>query len=525
MSNDEQLENITNVTNGRYDDIDIKSVNDLVASDNGYSKLCFGVITDVHTYTDHFKLLAEFCKYGQADFVSCLGDLTGGTLPAYQNRPVFSATAKHLSQIKQPVLCVRGNHDVFSDITFTETEWFNRLVKPFRQNNIVVNSAEPEAGYYYKDFDEHKIRAVFTNSTRNSNGAQTHWGWDATQLQWIATTALDFSSKGEDKTNWHTVVFGHHATRADYTTILVSKYGDVLEKILFAFANGQTYTHSESGVSSDFSTQGKMVVIGYIFGHVHCDITDKPFDLNFPMMSVVCTEPNQESPLPSNGYSYSRAIGTNTEYAFDVFVIDKVNQTIAVKRCGAGENRSIAYKAIDYTVIDDFKRADSATTLGTTLTSQEWTAQSGTWGISSNQAYKPTQVDGDKDQAVVETGLADCIIECDIIYASGGSAGITFRNTDNLNFLHCVIDWNGMNIKKFVNGTATSLDTKSFVPVVGTLYHIKCTIQGDSFDVYCNDVRYCWGSSSFNNTATKHGLRSAQGTGCKYDNFTVIPIA
>jgi len=329
-----------------YASSDLKSINNSVSQVTTYNKLCFGFITDTHGCIDHLKAISSMSKYGQMDFVVHGGDSIAGETTIDTVRTNLSEYAKVFDGIKQPVFCMRGNHDSDGSQTtgdLTINEWFSRMVRPFRQNDIVVNPSEPDGGYYYQDFDKFKIRAIFTNSASQPYDTVLRWGWSPTQLQWIANTALDLSSKGGDEANWHVIAFGHHCTRSRYTGVTVAKYGAVIEQILYAYKNGTSYTDSETSVSVDFSSQGAMNLIAYVFGHTHYDTMEIPEDLGFPMISVLSSYPDYYESPPDGNYSYTRTTGTNTEDAWDVFVVDKTSRTINTYRYGAGIDRSIIY--------------------------------------------------------------------------------------------------------------------------------------------------------------------------------------
>jgi hypothetical protein len=65
-----------------------------------------------------------------------------------------------------------------------------------------------------------------------------------------------------------------------------------------------------------------------------------------------------------------------------------------------------------FVVRDRFGRADSALTLGSAETGQAWTAQQGTWGISSNQAYVAALGAGLPQVATIDSGLTEYTLRC-----------------------------------------------------------------------------------------------------------------
>lgn len=77
-------------------------------------------------------------------------------------------------------------------------------------------------------------------------------------------------------------------------------------------------------------------------------------------------------------------------------------------------------------VADRFNREDSSTTLG-----GSWTADSGTWGISSNKAYTTTG-----GRAVINAGVADYFVTCtfDVATVTSDSFGLMMRRVSSTDY-------------------------------------------------------------------------------------------
>jgi hypothetical protein len=167
--------------------------------------------------------------------------------------------------------------------------------------------------------------------------------------------------------------------------------------------------------------------------------------------------------------------------------------------------------AITPVVADTFTRADSATSLGTADTGGAWTALSGTWGISSNQAYKPAGTTG---IAYIDSGKADCKIQVDHSTVSGVNGGLAFRIVDASNY------WlaSGNQLWKVQSG--------SFIAQGGTYLSftngqtMQVVLNGSLITVLKNGVAVATAVDSFQSTATKHGLRT-DNTTARFDNFLV----
>lgn len=142
---------------------------------------------------------------------------------------------------------------------------------------------------------------------------------------------------------------------------------------------------------------------------------------------------------------------------------------------------------------DSFDRADSAVSLGSTdggrLPGQAWTALVGTWGISGNQAYCPS--DADASAVVLDAGLADYVVQ----YTRTG----TWTDGTNLRKLDCILrcldantllflDVAGGNIRLFKRDAGVQTQVGSSVAITGlvngTSHVLKAVCQGLSIHVF-----------------------------------------
>jgi hypothetical protein len=108
---------------------------------------------------------------------------------------------------------------------------------------------------------------------------------------------------------------------------------------------------------------------------------------------------------------------------------------------------------VAYLFTDPFTRADSATTLGS-----PWTANQGTWGISSNQAYPVSGNDG--DTATVDVSATDVTVGLTVATqpASKGTGVVArFVDVNNYYLLTCDSSAGNVGLYKKVAGTFTQL--------------------------------------------------------------------
>lgn len=168
---------------------------------------------------------------------------------------------------------------------------------------------------------------------------------------------------------------------------------------------------------------------------------------------------------------------------------------------------------------DDFNRADSSTTLGTSSSGHAWTANRGTWGISGNAAYQP--VAGSPGVATVDLGDKDGRVGFTIT-AGTAEAWATFRWLDFSNswFVGNVVGSKYQLVKR-VSGTQTTVDTSTTTNVtVGDV--VVVYFQGDSITLYVNDVLTDVSATSSDNTGSTNsrvGLRTGSGTSTRFDTF------
>ncbi len=169
-------------------------------------------------------------------------------------------------------------------------------------------------------------------------------------------------------------------------------------------------------------------------------------------------------------------------------------------------------------ITDSFNRADSSSSLGTTDTGQPWTALAGTWGITGNKAYKVTG--SAQGWAVVESGVSDCTISVTLSGTTNAGGGITFRATDANNNLFIDADGTGFDVYKTVAGSISGIGGGGTTFAAGDVMTV--VLSGSSIVIKKNGSGDIGGgiASTFNQTATKHGLRDYTGS-VRLDSFSI----
>lgn len=188
-----------------------------------------------------------------------------------------------------------------------------------------------------------------------------------------------------------------------------------------------------------------------------------------------------------------------------------------------------AVAGVGLPVTDTVTRADNVSSPGVTDTGHTWVvpASSGTWGVNTNKLYLPTGAN--RSLVYVETGVADCTIQCSMYTAGGGGDtrryGLMFRYVDVNNYFYFYWLASGaLRCFKFVAGSATQLDTRNLTPTEGNI--LKVILSGNSIQLFHNGSSLTTLTESFNNTATKHGLYWEVGGNAantaRWDDFSIV---
>lgn len=176
------------------------------------------------------------------------------------------------------------------------------------------------------------------------------------------------------------------------------------------------------------------------------------------------------------------------------------------------------------TIDDSFNRADSATTLGNTDTGQAWTANRGTWGISSNQAYCVTAVDN--DLASVDWGSPNMTVSVKMVaQALQRFYGVVARMTDASNYyMAMVAEGASVYLFKCVAGSYTVLvGPTSVSPPANAVLSLQAS--GTSLVVKINGTTVISTTDSTFTTGNRAGLRfgstGAGANGARWEDFQV----
>lgn len=217
-------------------------------------------------------------------------------------------------------------------------------------NNSALLNGEKRNGnshYFYKDYPDKKIRLVGLNSNdtpdtiMDSDGflkypGGVYMGYRQEQINWLANTALQ--GVPEDYT---TIIIGHvhaHArtgANVDESDIYSDHYYniDIVDQIISDFMHGtssnltSTTKNWEVSVKTDFTSQGKRIMGGYIHGHQHKD--NYTSDLGFNNIGITCSIGGDRNNPDDDGWV--------------VVSVDPVKQTIQLRGFGHATSRSFKF--------------------------------------------------------------------------------------------------------------------------------------------------------------------------------------
>lgn len=254
-----------------------------------------------------------------------------------------------------PTLFTKGNHDNYAlDDDDWGNVWFNYAESEYGIVRQTKSNGKKSTWYYY-DIDAYKVRIVVADAEdidreavdqygRMIYNGQNAWAISDEQLNWFASTALNFDDKAE--LDWGVIVLIHQGTT--YSTLLDPPYESSiakLAKLCQAFNEQSTYsnhyTYSEDSfydidIDADFtryaSETNKPHMICWILGHEHVDRYQVIDGINMIWTTnMACMTNASDSTL-------ARVPNTPVENAFDIVTIDTRYRKIRYIRYGAGVN-------------------------------------------------------------------------------------------------------------------------------------------------------------------------------------------
>ena len=319
-----------------------ESVIDRVIAAQGNRTFTFAALTDMHygsgSYTAGVINACNAMKYIderiKLDAVAVLGDYTDGYPDSGYDNAIadFKAVNGVLDGLRfAPNLRLAGNHDIYGENPALTMRYINAY-----SDDVVWGSSA--GGYYYRDFDGYKIRAIGLNTSMLT----------IEQYNWFVS-ALDLSGK-DDAADWSILVLSHHPL--DW---YASEEDPVYRfcYILDGYKNGTSGTAGE--VSYDF-TGGKNAakLIGNIHGHIHNFKVDyihfgnvngnnKSTVLRVATPNACYNRENEYEGTWADETAYNKTKDSAKDTSFCIYCIDLDACTIKAICYGAGYDREIEY--------------------------------------------------------------------------------------------------------------------------------------------------------------------------------------
>jgi hypothetical protein len=477
-----------------------ESVVDKVIAAQGTRTFTFAAISDLHygngSYTDGIKHACQAMKYIderiKLDAVAILGDYTDGKPTTTYNDSIadFKAVNALLSNIRfTSNLRIRGNHDL--DVIDSPLNY--RYIYAFSDD---VVWGDRIGGYFYKDFEDYKLRVICLNTVEGGSNAIC----STEQYNWFVNS-LDLTSK-EDAEDWGILALSHHPM--DWWT---DPYA--FAYILDAYKDGKSWTNGT--IACNFEGKNKATFIGNIHGHIHNFKTDylrlgNPTSTLSEQTSVLrmgtpnaCYDrENQYTDASYNGVwvednTYSKTKNSANDTAFVIYCIDLDTGIINAISYGAGYDRTINY----------LSAGNIETTFTITNNLTNVSNNNANASIVSGQSYAATLTTtngNDFESVVVTMGGVDVTAS---VYANGvitipvvtGSIVIT-ANAKEVEVIVNLIDTAGVTSGKRLSATNGTERDSSDMFITG---YIPITSAGDvfrtsgaSFNAYVNGSVGIW---------------------------------
>lgn len=329
-----RIEDNLEIINSAYEDEAIRVTAEVEASNTDLRLLVF---TDPHSFEKYKYLkyaqvnrlggidgvlgLGDYQNYVDADKQTCLKGITDMLNAAGRGRNCFYAVGNHDASCCLNAEMNRDGYKVLSQSNILTKKESWRAMQYHLNGIVQVNEADPYGAYFYIDFVPQKIRLIVLNASDiyEADGSLTYKYNEGVmikqaQFTWLAEKALDLSSK-DTPSEWSVLVAAHWWFNGVVAVLNAAKNGTRVNGT-YSYTSRFTYnseTHewglplvSESvTIDKDFSTQGHINVIGYLYGHTHCDVNGVSNDIN--ILQFVCDNGGLnnmwKADLPSGGLS------------------------------------------------------------------------------------------------------------------------------------------------------------------------------------------------------------------------------
>ncbi len=155
-------------------------------------------------------------------------------------------------------------------------------------------------------------------------------------------------------------------------------------------------------------------------------------------------------------------------------------------------------------------------------TGSGWTVHEGTLDIQTNRAQSEASAG---NRATADAGVADGVVKVTAqINNSDFTYGLVVRQSTSNNFWLCTNEGGTQIIASVVNGSKSDLATQAVARADDTDYVHKVTLNGNTITYQIDANTALSVTSSFNNTATRHGIMGYVGASsihARFEDFSV----
>ena len=347
--------NFKSNTQGFYEGIKDNLYNTVISRTNKYSK-SFVFISDTHYIRnsygkyglnglEHIKNAVDFANEGIVDLFIHGGDIINGKTDPSTYKQELKECCDEMKKCNYPVAICKGNHDYglwYNDNTtspstnniLTQDQWYARVIKPL-VNDFKHDINNRTGGYYYKDFEDIKLRVIFLNTAdivvKDGVNVNTH-AIGKKQMEWLANESLKFSESG-----WKVITFSHISFfSSDIKSSTINGY--YVSKLLKAMNEGASYNLTGTTEGYEFSLNGsftnKAKHLCNIAGHYHrYEYFANEDGIKFiNLLHSACAD--KESGLTED--ESVRELGTVTEDAWNVITLNLYNDKVYIDKFGSG---------------------------------------------------------------------------------------------------------------------------------------------------------------------------------------------
>lgn len=279
----------------------------------------FLLLTDSHyvvngTWDDTLHCIKAVDQRAPVDGIIHLGDLTDGMVSRRVNYDYVNAVKRDLFSLEKPFYIVMGNHD--TNYFKGNPECFTKEEQYWLYQSDCCDGAarEGHALYYYRDFEEILVRAVFLHSFDECE--KVRYGYSQEEVLWLRRILKTVPE------NYRVLVFSHVPPLPE-----IHYWSKDIR-------NGEEMV----GILEDYIREDERhCVLGWIHGHNHADqIYRKRL---FPIVSLGCTKVEDfKDKKPENAVTCDRKIGTPSQELWNVLLVRRDSGKLRLVRFGAGED-------------------------------------------------------------------------------------------------------------------------------------------------------------------------------------------